>query len=900
MTDTARPTFAQSDGTAQSDAEAISLGNLATVEFDLDLPTTGRRGSRITWRSSDDRWLDDAGRVRRPVFGRGNRKVTLTATVTNGDATATREFHVTVLQQPYRAAIESVPPVRRRIVVSPGDAGPRRIPLPSWGAAVTGIGAIAVPLQWPEPEAVIDVPSPSSTSLSSSASSSSRRFVVDGHTGAEPSHPVQAVIDVVIGHDDGNGVDDDIDADHSNGSPTKPTLRGIPLTAIRFGERSVIGHDQRLRRDYLRSLDNDRLLYAFRAAAGLDTRGAEPMTGWDSPDCLLRGHTTGHVLSAYALCAQSTGDEQVRGKLAELVHGLAEVQRAFARRPDCHPGFLSAYDERQFDDLERLVPYPDVWAPYYTLHKIIAGLIDAYETGVDEALPVVEGIGRWVVDRLGRLDPRLRQRMWGTYIAGEFGGMNESMARLAGIVRRHAAMAADAGDDGTVSDADDDTDAARFLDAARWFDNDRLLEPLRQHVDALDGMHANQHIPQVIGHLAIAERTGDAAYLRTSERFWHEVMASHMYAVGGVGQGEMFRTSNVIAALLDDDTAETCATYNLIKLAAGLRDHGNTFDGIHDDGGATVPSPEYGDYIELALRNHIAASIDRSAPNGGSTYFLPTRPAGRKSFDLDGDTCCHGTGLEAHFRAGDGALLVDDRMDAVHIQLLESMRVDSPDDGIAMRIDVADETPNVVHIRIDHLTAATLRVRVPWWALGRAFPAFDDADDGESLPTDTIVTINGRRFDDVDYDAVAHELVFPVKQLDSNPLSDIIIRFPIDLGLVRTPDDIDVASVMWGPYVLAALAGDNDHDERGGGSSNGHASGEALTPAMPHIVVDPDDVAASFARIPPSDADHPVAFAYHDARGGSLRFEPIAQIPADVPYHLYCRIGENGINDEIE
>ncbi|NEG96679.1 hypothetical protein GFD17_07930 [Bifidobacterium sp. SMB2] len=795
---------------AQSDADAITLGNLATVEFDLDLPSTGRHGSRIAWQSSDDRWLDSSGRVHRPVFGRGDRKVTLTATVTNGGDTVTRDFAVTVVQQPYTASIRSVPPVTRRCIIAADRVEPVHVRLPSWGAAITDIGAIAVPLTWPDAEAVVR-PAPG-------------RTIVTGHTGTEPPFPVTAVIDVEPEHSGSaegpvNDAMGDNDNDNDDFPAVKPTLRNIPLAAIRFDSHSTIGRNQLLRLEYLRSVDDDRLLYAFRQAAGLDTRGARPMTGWDSPDCLLRGHTTGHVLSAYALCVQATGDDKIRRKLDYLVDALAEVQRAFARRPGCRPGFLSAYDERQFDDLERLVPYPDVWAPYYTLHKLLAGLIDAHEAGAARALPVAKGIGRWVADRLERLTPEHRQRMWGTYIAGEFGGMNEALARLATIVGERGGS----GDNDDGNRHDGHYGAKRFLTAARYFDNDRLLEPLRQRVDALDGMHANQHIPQVIGHLALADAAADrqtaAIYLQAAQRFWHEVVSSHLYAVGGTGQGEMFRTPNVIAGLLADDTAETCATYNLLKLAAGLRRHGTTL------------SPEYGDYIELALCNHIAASIDRTAPNGGSTYFLPTRPAGRKSFDIDGNTCCHGTGLEVHFRAGDGAVLVDDRSDAVHIQLLESMNVDSPDDGIAMRIDAPDETPNVIHIHIDRLAAATLRVRVPWWALGRAFPDFDGHDDNGRLPTDTIVTVNGRQSDDVDYDASTHELVFPMKRPDGASITDIDIRFPIGLRLVRTPDDADMASIMWGPYVLA---------------------------------------------------EH----------GDSPRLEPISRIPADTPYRLYFRIDD--------
>jgi DUF1680 family protein len=298
-----------------------------------------------------------------------------------------------------------------------------------------------------------------------------------------------------------------------------------------------------------------------------------------------------------------------------MIAELNRVQQAFTANQDIHDGFLSAYSEKQFDLLEKFKPYPEIWAPYYTLHKIFAGLLDSYRiAGIDQALTIADKLGDWVYKRLSKLSHEHLKKMWGMYIAGEFGGMNGSLAELYTYTRKET-----------------------HLQAAKFFDNDRLFFPMEQKIDALGSLHANQHIPQVIGAMKIFSATKEKKYYTIASFFWHSVVQAHLYTIGGTGEGEMFRQPYKIGTYLSDNTAETCASYNMLKLTKALY--------------AYDPDVTYMDYYERAMFNHILSTTDHEGL-GASTYFMPTRPGGQKQFD-DENSCCHGTGLENHFKYAD-------------------------------------------------------------------------------------------------------------------------------------------------------------------------------------------------------------------------------------------------------
>lgn len=696
----------------------LYIGNTGTVEFDLDLPVQGALGTHISWASSDGRWIETDGTVHQPEYGRGDRDVRLTATIVKGRAERQRFFDVKVLQLPNRIEVERVYPMHLR--AQKGSV----YNLPMFTAVLAADGrCLSQKIDWDE-----DV-----EQCSDNPGEHIFHGTIDGSSIA-----VQCRVEITE-YDPLEAVD------------SHPLLTPIPIGDVRLTGDGILAGNQRRRIEFLKTLDDDQLLVEFRKASGLDTKGAEPMIGWDAPDSLLRGHTTGHVLSAYALGYAASGEEALRRKLTYLVDGLAEVQKAFEADPETKPGFLSAYSEKQFDQLETYTPYPTIWAPYYTLHKILAGLIDAYEYAGDKtALRVASDLGDWVYARVHRLPHEQLQNMWSMYIAGEFGGMNESLARL------HAF-----------------TGKPEHLAAARLFDNDRLMVPMRQKVDALGGLHANQHIPQVIGSVELYRQTGLPYYLDQAEFFLRSVIAHHVYVMGGTGQGEMFQQPDVIGTLLRDNTAESCASYNLLKLAALLF----SFD----------PDTLYSDYIELTTINHIAASTDH-VPQGGSLYFFPTQPGGRKEFDVE-NSCCHGTGLESHFYYANGAFYTN--ADTLSIQQYPSCRVDDPAGGIDFSVSAEDRHPDKVDIRLNHLERANIALRIPAWSRGQVR-----------------LTVNGEALD-LRGEGRAQTTIVLDKALCGVPSWDgvrIGLRFAPSIHLVGTPDWPDLVSVMWGPYVLAALS----------------------------------------------------------------------------------------------
>lgn len=694
----------------RQDMEGLYLGNLGTVEFDLELPENGIHGSKISWHSDNLNLMDHSGHIFRPSYGRGNREVTLTACFRYGEYEDERSYTVTILEENNRIEVADIYPVRQ--VAVKGET----VCLPCACAVKTKDGRVIAHFVdwdrglvhcWEQPGC----------------------YKVHGRL-KDTAIPVNGCVEVW----------DEKDGD----------IAAVPVKKIKCcaDDTSLLpGNDfynaQERMHSYLLHTDEDQWLYNFRCAAGLSTREASPMTGWDSPEGLLRGHSTGHYLSALALCYHATGDEEILNKAVYMTDALWECQEAFGKKEGYHKGFLSAYSEEQFDLLEKYTPYPKIWAPYYTLHKILAGLIDLYNlAGIQKAAEIAEGIGDWVYGRLVALAHEQRVRMWSIYIAGEYGGMNESMAELYRI-----------------------TGKKEFLEAARCFDNDRLFYPLEQGLDALDGMHANQHIPQIIGAVKMYEMTGEKRYYTIASLFWKIVTQSHMYAIGGTGESEMFHEAGNISGLLTKSTSESCATYNMLKLTGELYQY--------------RPDAVYMDYYERAVYNHILSSCDHQ-PTSGSTYFLSMRPRAVKSFDLTENSCCHGTGLESHFKYVENIFAID--KEAVFINLFIPSVLSLPENKLEVTVKTVEENPGRIFVQIKAEGRQIFKIRRPYWAEGKPE-----------------ILVNGER-----YETQLQEgyLVFDEMWGGS---TEIEINWPCSLRYEEAPDRKNYFTVFFGPYILAAL-----------------------------------------------------------------------------------------------
>ncbi|GMV97869.1 MAG: glycosyl hydrolase [Phycisphaerae bacterium] len=448
----------------------------------------------------------------------------------------------------------------------------------------------------------------------------------------------------------------------------------VPLKAVAFplqDVRLLDGPFRRARdldRQYLLSLDVDRLLHNFRVNAGLPS-SAVPLGGWEEPKCELRGHFAGHYLSACALMYAGTGEERLKEKGDAVVSGLAECQARIGG------GYLSAFPEEFFDRVEK---QQRVWAPYYTLHKIYAGLLDMYVyCGNRQALEVCRTFADWVIARNAKLSDQQMQQM----LENEHGGMNEVLANLYAL-----------------------TGEEKYLAIALRFNHMAVIGPASRREDRLTGLHANTQIPKFVGTARLYELTGQDRLKTASEFFWETVVNERSYVIGGHSDGEHFSAKERLSRALGPNTTETCNTYNMLKLTRHLF--------------CWEPKASYADYYERALYNHILSSQDPRT--GMMCYYVPLRSGSHKVYNgpLDAFWCCTGTGVENHAKYGDSIYFRDDDSN-VWVNLFIASELNWRAKGLLIRQEThfPDQPATRLTLSCSAPVELTLNVRHPYWAL---------------------------------------------------------------------------------------------------------------------------------------------------------------------------------------
>ncbi len=495
---------------------------------------------------------------------------------------------------------------------------------------------------------------------------------------------------------------------------------------------------------YMLSLDLDRLLHNFRVNAGLPST-AKPLGGWEAPDCQLRGHFVGHYLSACSLMYKSTGDEQWKKRVDYLVTELGKCQDALGT------GYLSAFPALYFDKLEA---GEHVWAPYYTIHKIMAGLLDAYQLcGNAQALDMDKKMAAYFAGRLAKLSDDQIDRTFHTIGGGpgnEFGGMSVVMHDLYAI-----------------------TGDPAILKTANIFDRDWIAVPLAADEDHLAGLHANTHIPQVAGFARHYQVTGDTKYRDAAEHFWEIVTGRHSFVTGSNSFNEHFARPGVEASQLSPNTAETCNTYNMLKLTRDLFEWN--------------PKPQYADYYERALYNHILGSIDPE--NGMTIYFLSLVPGHFKVFGTPTESfwCCNGTGVENHAKYGDSIYFHNDS--TLWVNLFIPSILNWKEKGITLRQETKypEEQGTKLSFQLAQPTQLAVNLRVPYWATsGFGVKINGQAMDVKAEP-ESYLTID-RQWQDGDR---------------------LEVSMPMSLHLHHASDMKNHVAIMYGPIVLA---GEMGHD----------------------------------------------------------------------------------------
>jgi DUF1680 family protein len=440
----------------------------------------------------------------------------------------------------------------------------------------------------------------------------------------------------------------------------------FPLSNVRLLDGSF-KHAQDLDRQYLLSLDVERLLYPFRVNAGLSST-AKPYGGWEEPKSEVRGHFVGHYLSACALMNASTGDERLKQKGEVLVAGLAVCQAKFPS------GYLSAYPEEFFDRVEK---QQQVWAPYYTLHKIFAGLLDMYVLCDDQqALEAAKRFGDWVIARNSRLTDPQMQAMLGN----EHGGMNECLANLYAL-----------------------TGEEKYLAISKRFNHMAVIGPAMQREDRLTGLHANTQFPKFIGVSRQYELTGDESLRTAATFFWNTVVHERSYVIGGNSDGEAFTPKEKLSTAFGPSTTETCNTYNMLKLTRHLF--------------CWDPQVEYADYYERALYNHILAS--QNPEDGMTCYYVPLRTGSHKNYCTHEDSfwCCTGTGVENHAKYGD-SIYFHAGDATLYVNLFIASELDWKERGIKVRQEMKFPTVDTTKLTFSCEKPVDLEVKVRWplWA----------------------------------------------------------------------------------------------------------------------------------------------------------------------------------------
>lgn len=511
---------------------------------------------------------------------------------------------------------------------------------------------------------------------------------------------------------------------------TSFNLQDIRLLDSRFKE------NQDRNGKCLLNMDINRLLHSWRVNAGISTN-AIPLGGWEALDCELRGHTMGHVLSALALMYGSTGNEAYKNRGDSLVTALQECQQVLNQG-----GYLSAFPQNLVD---RCIAGKPVWAPWYTIHKIMAGLTDMYVyTGNKTALEIAEKMSDWAYHKLIQLNPEQLAVME----KNEFGGMIETGYNLYTI-----------------------TGNIRDQKLAEIFYDHAVLDPLAAKEDRLDKLHANTQIPKIIGEARGYELTGNEGQRTIADFFWQTVIDHHTYATGGNSDDEHFFEQDKLSAHMTARTTETCNTYNMLKLTRHL------FTWTAD--------ARYADYYEQALYNHILAAQDPET--GMASYFMPFKPGLFKVYSspLNSFWCCMGTGFESNAKFAEAIYYHNDHGVFINLFIPSSLKWKEKNFQITQRTDYPQNP--TIYLTIDNAPGQDipLYIRYPAWAT-----------DG------VVLKVNGKKV------AVNQNRGnYIVLDRRWNKDDKITITFPMSLHLVAANDDPNKAIIAYGPIVLAGKMG---------------------------------------------------------------------------------------------
>ncbi|PWW31437.1 hypothetical protein DFO73_102436 [Cytobacillus oceanisediminis] len=523
-------------------------------------------------------------------------------------------------------------------------------------------------------------------------------------------------------------------------------VKGFDLNRVRI-TGGPFKKAMELNKEYLLQLEPDRLLSRYREYAGLQPK-AENYPGWEAQG--ISGHTLGHYLSACSIMGAATGDERFFKQVHYIVDELEDCQIANGN------GYIGGvprgkeiFEEVKAGDIRSQgFDLNGGWVPLYSIHKIFAGLRDAYKYAKsDKALQVESKLGLWLSDVFLNLDDQQVQEV----LNCEFGGMSEVLADLA----------EDTGDD-------------RFWKLSERFHHHEILNPLAEGIDNLAGKHANTQIPKIVGTARQYELSQNEVYRRTSEFFWNQVVHRHSYVIGGNSMNEHFGHPGQLSDRLGANTCETCNSYNMLKLTKHLFQWNAL--------------AEQGDFHERVLYNHILAS--QHPAEGTVTYFVSLDMGGHKVYNskFEDFTCCVGSGMENHAKYGEGIYFYGDQQ--LYINQFIPSRLEWSEKGIVINqsTDFPENGSVKIEVECSKSAAFSLFIRQPYWA--------------EKGMT---VKVNG---DMVENDRNPSSFIEIERQWKNG--DTVELEVPMTLRVERMADNENRMAIMKGPLVLAGDLGPSD------------------------------------------------------------------------------------------
>lgn len=603
-------------------------------------------------------------------------------------------------------------------------------------------------------------------------------------------------------------------------------LQNFPLSSVRLLE-SPFKAAQETDMKYILALDPDRLLVPYLREAGITSK-SNSYSNWENTG--LDGHIGGHYLSALSEMYAATGNGQIKERLDYMLNSLEQCQQKNGNGYiGGVPGSKPLWDAIAQGKIEAgSFSLNDKWVPWYNIHKVYAGLIDAYIlTGNEKAKKMLIQFSDWCVNLTANLSDDQIQQM----LRSEHGGMNEVFADVAAI-----------------------TGDKKYLKLAEKFSHKVILNPLLENKDVLNGMHANTQIPKVIGFMRVAEVSGDKEWANAATFFWNTVVNNRTISIGGNSVREHFNPATDFSSMIESrEGPETCNSYNMLKLSKHLF--------------LSDPSSKYMDYYERTTYNHILSS---QHPDGGFVYFTPIRPRHYRVYSESQQSfwCCVGSGLENHGKYGEMIYAHDDQN--LYVNLFIASTLNWKEKGIKVTQDTKFpfEEKSSFTFTLNKPKKFAVKFRYPSWV-----------EDGK-----LIIRVNNK---EINSTKDINSYVSIERKWKTGDVISVVL--PMQNKTEQLPDKSSWVSFVHGPIVLAAVTDTTDLiGLKAGDSRMGHIANGPIYPIeeAPLLVSDAADLAVSLKPVTNKPFTFTASDLIYQEKYKNLQLVPFFQIH-DARYMLY-------------